>query len=61
MKAQILIMQGCMAAHTMQTTTTETVAAMDGQPLDGSCYGLHLFCASVLCLWQLEDAKCKKE
>ena len=46
MKAQILIMHGCMAALTMQTTTTETVAAMAGQHLDGSCYGLHLFCAS---------------
>ena len=47
MKAQLIIMQRCMAALTMQTTTTEIVAATAGQPLDGSCCGLHLFCASV--------------
>ena len=61
MKAQILIMQERMAAHTMQTTIMEIVAVMAGRPLDGFYCGLHLFCASVLCLWLLEDAKCKEE
>ena len=61
MKAQLLSMQGCMAAHLMQITTMEIVVVMAGQLSDGYYYGFHLSCVSVLCLWLLEDAKCKEE